>query len=283
VRPKFAGNIGACARLASNFGVTDIWLVAPECPPDWKSSEQVQAFATGQSSQTLIDFQETQSLREALAPCTRAVAFTRRPRDRFPLDVLFSEVFLPIGEQPSQPHHIRWPEASTKIALVFGNEKTGLTDIEIQECQQCVRIATSSALGSMNLSHAVAVVLARLFEWAEQATPELTPPPDDRGKPKGRAARHLRRAARDVATLGIGTPNPWLHSSWKPEAYLGIAQRSVAPHPLAAPASATYTRNSSTDHSHPSIERSLGVGASFSAKDGDYSDRESGGNHSTSG
>jgi tRNA/rRNA methyltransferase len=175
VRPKFAGNIGACARLAANFGVSDIWLVAPECPPDWKSSEQVQAFATGSSSQTLVEFQETQSLREALAPCTRAIAFTRRPRDRFPLDVLFSEAFLPPGEPPNQPHHIRWPEDPIKIALVFGNEKTGLTDIEIQECQQCVRIATSAELGSMNLSHAVAVVLSRLFEWAERGHKTLAP------------------------------------------------------------------------------------------------------------
>ncbi len=169
VRPKFAGNIGACARLAANFGIDDFCVVSPECAPDWRSSEQVQAFATGKSNELLLSAREYSSLEEALSPCTRALAFTRRPRDKHPLDLLFSEVLLPPGKKASSHFQQEWPTANEKIALVFGNEKTGLLDIEIQLCSHCVRIATSDELGSMNLSHAVAVVLARLYERAELA------------------------------------------------------------------------------------------------------------------
>jgi tRNA C32,U32 (ribose-2'-O)-methylase TrmJ len=152
-------------------------VVSPECPGDWKTSEQVQAFATGSSNENLVDFREASNLQEALATCTRALAFTRRPRERYPLDVLFSEALLLPGVKKTEPFHVEWPEGSEKVALVFGNEKTGLTDDEIQECQQCVRIATSQRLGSMNLSHAAATVLSRLFEWAELDSTKKTAKP----------------------------------------------------------------------------------------------------------
>jgi len=187
VRPKFAGNLGACARLAANFGLTDICVVAPECATDWRSSEQVQAFATGTSTEQLADFRELSTLQEALGDCTHALAFTRRPRDLHPLDRIYSDALLKPGQQPSLPGHCAWPGAHEKIALVFGNEKTGLVDAEIAACSQAVRISTSDIVGSMNLSHAVGVVLARLYERAElhvQASSEDQAPtvtdPNDR-------------------------------------------------------------------------------------------------------
>ena len=177
VRPKFAGNIGACARLAANFGVSDIHVVAPECPSDWRSSEQVQAFATGSSTEQLRDFAEHATLENALGDCTRALAFTRRPRHDHPLDLLFSDALLNPGEPAQNPHQVPWPKVEERVALVFGNEKTGLLESEINLCTQCVRIATSDELGSMNLSHAVAVVLGRLYERAEKLQTHLGPEP----------------------------------------------------------------------------------------------------------
>jgi len=167
VRPKFAGNLGACARLAANFGLTDICVVAPECATDWRNSEQVQAFATGSSTENLADFRELPTLGAALADCTHALAFTRRPRELHPLDRIFSDALLKPGQSPSHPGHCAWPGEHERIALVFGNEKTGLIDTEIAACSQAVRISTSDIVGSMNLSHAVGVVLARLYERAE--------------------------------------------------------------------------------------------------------------------
>jgi tRNA (cytidine32/uridine32-2'-O)-methyltransferase len=56
------------------------------------------------------------------------------------------------------------------VSLVFGNEETGLTDEELIPCSQFCRIPTGESLPSMNLSHAVAVVTARVFDDLSRLT-----------------------------------------------------------------------------------------------------------------
>lgn len=50
-----------------------------------------------------------------------------------------------------------------KIAVVFGNERTGLTDDELEECTEGVTIPASESFGSLNLSHAVQIISYHLF------------------------------------------------------------------------------------------------------------------------
>jgi tRNA C32,U32 (ribose-2'-O)-methylase TrmJ len=64
----------------------------------------------------------------------------------------------------SYSHSENATEAAPKIALVFGNERNGLSTDDIEGCSHVLRLHASSSLESMNLSHAVAVVLSRLFE-----------------------------------------------------------------------------------------------------------------------
>lgn len=54
--------------------------------------------------------------------------------------------------------------AAGVTALVFGREESGLTEAELRLCAQACAIPTGRMQGSMNLSHAVAVVLSGLFE-----------------------------------------------------------------------------------------------------------------------
>ena len=53
-------------------------------------------------------------------------------------------------------------------ALVFGREESGLTAEEVSACTHCCSIPTGELQPSLNLSHAVAVVLAQLFEQVQQ-------------------------------------------------------------------------------------------------------------------
>jgi tRNA/rRNA methyltransferase len=53
-----------------------------------------------------------------------------------------------------------------KIAVVFGNERTGLTDAELAECTVGLTIPTSGEFPSLNLSHAVQIVCYTLFRAA---------------------------------------------------------------------------------------------------------------------
>ena len=46
-------------------------------------------------------------------------------------------------------------EQGAKVAVVFGNERTGLTDEQLNQCTAGVTIPSSDGFGSLNLSHAV--------------------------------------------------------------------------------------------------------------------------------
>ena len=52
---------------------------------------------------------------------------------------------------------------NTKVAVVFGNERTGLTDEQLDECNLGVCIPSSEDFGSLNLSHAVQIISYHLF------------------------------------------------------------------------------------------------------------------------
>ncbi|OFZ20663.1 MAG: hypothetical protein A2X94_04080 [Bdellovibrionales bacterium GWB1_55_8] len=145
--PRIPGNIGSVARAAANFGVRELFLVSPAC--NWKSPEaQVRAVAT--AGRILHEARIVASLEDALKDVQVAVGFTRRGgRSRDP------ELFHQVLPELAEP---------LRIALVFGNEETGLTDQELRLCTIASELSTDPALPSMNLSHAVAVVLARLHE-----------------------------------------------------------------------------------------------------------------------
>ncbi len=50
-----------------------------------------------------------------------------------------------------------------KVAVIFGNERTGLTDEQLDECNLGVTIPSSDNFGSLNLSHAVQIMCYHLF------------------------------------------------------------------------------------------------------------------------
>ncbi|MBN2050011.1 MAG: RNA methyltransferase, partial [Spirochaetales bacterium] len=69
-----------------------------------------------------------------------------------------------------------------KIAVVFGNEKTGLSDEDLALCNLAVRIPTSDLFPSLNLSHAVQIVTYELFKAASTGSGEKGFKPIDRGQ-----------------------------------------------------------------------------------------------------
>ena len=62
-----------------------------------------------------------------------------------------------------------------KVAVVFGNERTGLDDNEILECEMGVTIPSSEEFGSLNLSHAVQIMCYTLFRYNEKNKIGYTP------------------------------------------------------------------------------------------------------------
>ena len=151
VRPRDPNNIGACARAMSNFGLSDLRVVDP-FPPVWRDAVS----AVG-AADIMQNAPQLQSLDEALKDCTFSLAATAL-RNR---GVVQEVITLPhlnqrLKELPTQ-----------KVALVFGNEKTGLSNEDIERCDAILNIPTVAKQPSINLAQAVILTCYELSRRAD--------------------------------------------------------------------------------------------------------------------
>lgn len=152
VEPAGPLNVGSVARLCANFGVEGLRLVAPRCDP---LGEEARRMAV-HGGAVLEGARHFATLAEALADCTRVVACTGRGAGE-PLPLLApTEALTWLLGGPSE-------EASpAQTALVFGREDRGLAKDELLQAGKLLQIGTGASYPSLNLSHAVAVVLHEL-------------------------------------------------------------------------------------------------------------------------
>jgi len=196
VRPRFPENIGAASRAVANMGLGGLAVVSPERL--WP--EPMARLASSCGVKVLADLEVCQSLDQALADCTAAMATTaRRGRDRGRL----------LTPRLAAPRLLQWAEQG-RVGLVFGPEDRGLTTQELDACMLSVCIPTS-ADSSLNLAQAV-VVLAyelRVAALEAQAAQEAGPKVSARRQPAGMdemAAlhRHLKEA---LAAMDVILPD----------------------------------------------------------------------------
>jgi TrmH family RNA methyltransferase len=167
VDPRFAANIGFAARVCTNFGVEDYRGVTLDSERwHWDEAKKI---AVAPADRLLESFQVHSSVGEAIADCDMVIGLTRRfGEDRRPELTPGSLAALIQNTSPK------------KVALLFGNEETGLTEDELRPCTHLCMIPTSDVMPSMNLSHAVAVVLSRLREdLVESCSGAATPEAED--------------------------------------------------------------------------------------------------------
>jgi TrmH family RNA methyltransferase len=137
-------NIGAAARAMSNFGFSRLRVVNPY-PLAFREARS----AVG-ASEVLRTAEEFPSLAEAVADCQLVIG-TTAARDR--------HLRQPLRALPEAARAIRGRLGSSRIALVFGPEKRGLSNDDLSHCHWLLRIPTCVEHGSMNLGQAVAVCL----------------------------------------------------------------------------------------------------------------------------
>lgn len=148
VRPRYAGNIGSAVRLAGNFAVPELVLVAPEC--DLDDPEFIRMAMGGQD---LVRVTASGSLAEAVQGSHLVLATTSsRSRDQRRVLTL-PEARALLAERPQR-----------RVAVVFGPERGGLSADELRTCHARVTVPTSPALPVLNLAQAVAIVVAGLHE-----------------------------------------------------------------------------------------------------------------------
>ena len=158
VRPQNASNLGSVARAAKNFAVSRITIVEPGVAVD----DDSRRLAAG-ADDVLAGVVRCASLAEAIAG-HQAVVATSSLRGRGRLRAV-SLAGLPdlLAEIPE----------SGSAALVFGPEASGLTEEEIARGTCVLRLPTGEEFPTMNLSHAVALVLGtvRARDEGERASP----------------------------------------------------------------------------------------------------------------
>ena len=160
VGTQHPGNIGAAARAMKTMGLSRLVLVAPEKGPDRDTA----AMAAG--ADDLVDAAPVfTQLADAVADCALVLGCTARSR-RVQLEQL----------DPRQAA-VRALAFAAKgpVALVFGRERTGLTNDELQLCHAAVHIPSDPAFSSLNLAAAVQV-LGYEVRMASLGNP-ATPPP----------------------------------------------------------------------------------------------------------
>ena len=139
VRPRDPNNIGAAARAMANFGLSDLRVVDPFAVA-WR--EAVSAVGAEDIMHRAVQYA---TLADALADTSFSLAATALRNRRLEQEIITLPVLNGYLEA--------LPEG--KVALVFGNEKTGLSGEDIERCTAVLNIPTVSKQPSINLAQAV--------------------------------------------------------------------------------------------------------------------------------
>lgn len=165
VETSHTGNMGSVARAMKTMGLTNLWLVNPLVKPD----SQAIALAAG-ASDVIGNAQIVDTLDEALSGCSLVVGTSARSRT-LPWPMLDPrECGLKSVEEGQH----------APVALVFGRERVGLTNDELQKCHYHVAIAANPEYSSLNLAMAVQVIAyeVRMAYLASEHAPSQAPEED---------------------------------------------------------------------------------------------------------
>jgi TrmH family RNA methyltransferase len=154
VSPRNPLNIGAAARAMANFGFQRLSIVAPFAV-NWMEAKS----AVG-APDLLREAKVYETLAEAVAHCTLVLGTGSLDRRR-PVQEI-----LNLPDAAAQVRNVVAPSSDpdsetgkSRVAIVFGSEKHGLTSDDLSWCHALIVIETCEAQPSMNLGQAVAVCL----------------------------------------------------------------------------------------------------------------------------
>ncbi|MDN7450200.1 RNA methyltransferase [Burkholderia multivorans] len=170
VEPSHPGNVGAAARALKTMGFSRLVLVAPRVPHVQSDPEAI-AMASG-ADDVLASAHVVPTLGEALSGVHWSIALTARTREYGP----------PRLAPRAAAAHARTQVESGDIALVFGNERTGLANEHVEQCSALAHIPANPAYSSLNLAQAVQVLAYELrVAFLEQASEPAQQPAADTG------------------------------------------------------------------------------------------------------
>jgi len=191
-RTSHPGNIGAAMRAMKTMGLSQLVLVSPAVFPN----SQADAMAAG-ATDLLAQARVCDTLAEALADTTLVLGVSARRRD------IVAEVLTP----PEAATRLLTEAQAAPVALVFGNETSGMSNEELSLCQGLVTIAANPDYSSLNLAAAVQVLSYEIRQaWLEHANwpqPEMDAATGDEVE---RFYVHLETTLAELDFLNHGSP-----------------------------------------------------------------------------
>lgn len=137
------GNIGAVARAMKNMGLRDLALVRPKLFPHDDATARASGAEDVLEQAVVVD-----SVQDAVADCLFVAGASARTRSiDWPMLEPRDCATRLIGEAQHGP-----------VAVVFGPEKSGLTNADLDLCHVLLTIPTDPEFSSLNLAMAVQVV-----------------------------------------------------------------------------------------------------------------------------
>lgn len=157
------GNIGAVARAMKNMGQSDLMLVKPRYFPH----EDATARASG-ADDILANARVVSTLDEALVDCSYVAGASAR----------FRTINWPSMVPRECAERLHKESRNGRVAAVFGPERSGLTNEDLDRCHTLLTIPTEPGFSSLNLAMAVQILTYELRVAAIDET-ETAPNSDD--------------------------------------------------------------------------------------------------------
>jgi tRNA (cytidine32/uridine32-2'-O)-methyltransferase len=154
VETTHPGNIGATARAMKVMGLSKLYLVKPKKFPHLDAVVRA-AGALDILDQAII----TESLTDAIADCNLVIGTSARQRT-LPIEVL----------NPRQAAVKASSEINHKVAFVFGQERSGLSNDELLHCHYHLNIPTVKEYSSLNLAASVQIIAYELYQAANSSS-----------------------------------------------------------------------------------------------------------------
>jgi tRNA (cytidine32/uridine32-2'-O)-methyltransferase len=144
VNPTHPGNIGAVARAMKNMGLTQLYLVAPKLFPD------PAAYVRASGATDLLDNAVIVThYQEAIADCNLVIGTSARERS----------LAIPVLPPRESAAKIKAAiESKCNVAILFGQERIGLTNEQLSVCNYHLFIPCNPDFASLNLAAAVQVI-----------------------------------------------------------------------------------------------------------------------------
>lgn len=154
VNPSHPGNIGAVARAMKNMGLSKLVLVNPKIFPHHEATER----ASG-AADLLAQAMVVNDTKSALVDCRYVLATSSRER---------TLSWPQVDPQSAALESLQWAAQECEVAIIFGAERTGLVNEDLQLADKHLVIPANPAYPSLNLAQAVQLITYELFKQSQE-------------------------------------------------------------------------------------------------------------------